>query len=95
MCALFTSTSSSSQDDVNSDHISQENIITRCFRGNRIPGTDGNDMIIGILDIETINGDAVNDILHGGIGSDKILSRTDNDVIVGALDDGYLVDNEG
>lgn len=56
MCALFTSTSSSSQDDVNSDHISQENIITRCFRGNRISGTDGNDMIIGILDTETING---------------------------------------
>jgi Ca2+-binding RTX toxin-like protein len=52
-------------------------------------------MIIGILGIETINGDAMNDILHGGIGGDQILSRTDNDVIVGALDDDYLVDNEG
>lgn len=38
---------------------------------------------------------AVNDILHGGIGSDHILSRTDNDVIVGGLDDAYLADNEG
>lgn len=48
-----------------------------------IPGTDGNDVLVGTADADLIDGKAGDDRLNGGAGDDELLGGLGGDVLVG------------
>jgi Ca2+-binding RTX toxin-like protein len=62
---------------------------------NFINGSSGNDIIKGLIDIDTLYGHTGNDVLQGGATGDKLFGGADDDTLAGQSDDDYLSGGDG
>src|SRR5918994_386143 len=62
---------------------------------NFINGSSGNDIIKGLIDIDTLYGHTGNDVLQGGATGDKLFGDEDDDTLAGQSDDDYLSGGAG
>jgi Ca2+-binding RTX toxin-like protein len=70
------------------------NLRAGSFGGDRISGTDIEDIIIGLLGSDTINGGGGNDKIQGNEDSDKLYGDLGNDIIQGGIGSDQIFGRE-
>jgi Ca2+-binding RTX toxin-like protein len=71
------------------------NLRAGSFGDDRISGTDIEDIIIGLLGSDTINGGEGNDKIQGNEDSDKLYGDLGNDILQGGIGSDQIFGREG
>lgn len=71
------------------------NLRAGSFEDDRISGTDIEDIIIGLLGSDTINGGGGNDKIQGNEDSDKLYGDLGNDVLQGGIGSDQIFGRDG